>query len=203
MTRYDPFSFGEVSLANKQKGEKPAAAPADADDMLFADQPASKAPPGDSSWALLHEDVGNLLPGAAPELQEAMGFAGEPAATAGKRPTAGSRPAGPMGAPPPRPLQPTRGDAARSKPITQPVSMPEMMITTPVVPAKGEARSAPVMPLRRTRPLVAIVVPFALCVSGGTAAAWLWFLQQNPVMAGFAGGATLIGAAFARLLLRG
>jgi hypothetical protein len=108
-----------------------------------------------------------------------------------------------MGAPPPRPLQPTRGDAARSKPITQPVSMPEMMITTPVVPAKGEARSAPVMPLRRTRPLVAIVVPFALCVSGGTAAAWLWFLQQNPVMAGFAGGATLIGAAFARLLLRG
>ncbi|MBZ0150849.1 MAG: hypothetical protein K8J09_04895, partial [Planctomycetes bacterium] len=62
MTRYDPFSYGQVKL-----GAGKEAPPADPDDLLFADAGPQKAPPADASWALLNEDVGSLLPGSPPE----------------------------------------------------------------------------------------------------------------------------------------
>ena len=60
MTRYDPFAYGEVRLdPNQQKG----AAPGDAEDLLFAEgEQVKQATPADASWALLNEDVDDLLP---------------------------------------------------------------------------------------------------------------------------------------------
>ena len=47
MTRYDPFSYGEVPLDSKQ----PSDAAQDAEDLLFAaDGPVKQAPPADDSW---------------------------------------------------------------------------------------------------------------------------------------------------------
>ena len=62
MTRYDPFAYGEVRLdPNTQQG----GAPSDAEDLLFASgESVKQAPPADSSWSLLDEDVDDLLPSA-------------------------------------------------------------------------------------------------------------------------------------------
>ena len=74
MTRYDPFVYGEVRLDANQK-KSSGGAPPDSDDLLFADTEAVKqAPPADASWSLLDEDVDGLLPGAAPDSEEAVAF---------------------------------------------------------------------------------------------------------------------------------
>lgn len=77
MTRYDPFAYGEVRLdPNKQKQDGDS--PPDADDMLFAEvESVKQAPPADSSWALLDEDVEGLLPGASSTADEALAFGAE------------------------------------------------------------------------------------------------------------------------------
>ena len=56
---------------------------------------------------------------------------------------------------------------------------------------------------RRGSPLLAAFVPMVLLTGGGASAAWLWMTQANPVLAGIAGAATVVGALFTRLLLRG
>lgn len=74
MTRYDPFSYGEVPLDSKQ----PSDAAPDAEDLLFAEgEQVKQAPPADSSWALMDEDVEGLLPGANPNAAEAIEFGAE------------------------------------------------------------------------------------------------------------------------------
>ena len=61
MTRYDPYSYGQVNLGGAKK-----AAAATPDDILFADAeaPPKKGPAADSSWELLDADVTSLLPNA-------------------------------------------------------------------------------------------------------------------------------------------
>lgn len=77
MTRYDPFAYGEVRLdPNKQKQN--GGSPPDADDLLFADTESVKqAPPADSSWAMLDEDIEGLLPGTSPAVDESVEFGAE------------------------------------------------------------------------------------------------------------------------------
>ncbi|MFT7534766.1 MAG: hypothetical protein ACI85K_000716 [Hyphomicrobiaceae bacterium] len=77
MTRYDPFAYGEVRLdPNKQKQN--GGSPPDADDLLFADTESVKqAPPADSSWAMLDEDIESLLPGTSPAVDESLEFGAE------------------------------------------------------------------------------------------------------------------------------
>lgn len=58
-------------------------------------------------------------------------------------------------------------------------------------------------PGKRGRSALAALMPLLLCAGGGTAASWFWVMQANPVMAGIIGAATLVGALFSWLFLRG
>lgn len=211
MTRYDPFSYGQVKLADKQG---PAAD--SPDDMLFADAGPKKQPPpaADSSWALLEESVDKLLPSASASSVVEFGadILGESAAAASPvappvgrpRPATAPQPAVPRsasdqanaasGASNGRPI---RGD--RPKEVR-----PKASVDLPAVAKAPAAAALPAGMIRRRRssPLLGVLVPFVLCAGGGTAASWFAISQQNPVMAGIIGLLTLVSAAFAWLSLR-
>ena len=221
MTRYDPFSYGQVRLGGKQ-----APAAESPDDLLFADAgPKKQAPPAaDSSWSLLEESVDGLLPGAQQDAgaiefgTEILGETAAPAAAPAPAP-ASSRPRAAQGQQPPprapradagdgRPAaagRPVRGDApkeVRAKVSAPAVAAASKPATTAAAAAPVAPREALPLPRRRHRPLAGVLVPFVLCAGGGMAAAWLAITQQNPVMAAIVGSLTLVGSAFAWLSLR-
>ena len=87
-----------------------------------------------------------------------------------------------------------------------------------IAPTEGEAPLAPegslaaaqkakeksaALPGKRRMPALAAFVPLVVCAGGGTAASWFWVMQENPVMGGIIGAATLVSALFSWLLLRG
>ena len=259
MTRYDPFAWGEVRLdSNKQN--QAGGSPPDTDDLLFAEgESVKQAPPADSSWSLLDEDVGGLLPGASPNTDEAAEFGAEilgegtsnemlavdpvpelmggmsPAGTmdhlveqpmASELDTFGIQPA--LEPPSVREAEPQACDAiaAHAMPMpsleigsTDPSAEPrKRREVRPRRPAASYSESAPERPLAlagqpkakskplpslRRFPALAAVVPVVLCAGGGTAGAWLWVMQGNPVMAGIIAAATLVSALFSWLFLRG
>ena len=70
MTRYDPFSYGEVPLETDQRD---GAAPLAEEDLLFAAQEDVKqAPPADAGWG-----AADVAPPAAEVTDEAMQFGAE------------------------------------------------------------------------------------------------------------------------------
>jgi len=79
MTRYDPFAYGEVRLdPDQQKKGDDGPPSSDPDDVLFAGgEDVKQAPPADSSWALMNEDVEDLLPGGSSDAGEAAEFGAE------------------------------------------------------------------------------------------------------------------------------
>ena len=221
MTRYDPFAYGSVRLDGKEGA--PAAAP---EDVLFADAgPVKHAPPAaDSSWSLLDEDVGNLLPGSAAAstassavVEFGTEILGESMAEAP------SAPAPAPAAPRPRPATskasaPAKSAAPKAEPLARPVDAgPSQRPVTPTAkapaaapdvavrksPAEAPRRAPAGLPGRRNRPFAAVAVPLGMCAVGGTVGSWMLVMQQNPVMAGIVAVATVVGAAFAWLLLRG
>lgn len=229
MTRYDPFSYGNVQLGKQGGDAKPAASP---EDVLFADAGPVKqaAPANDDSWSLLDEDVGSLLPGgkkAAPAPSDGMDFGseilGEAPAQAPSRAPAHKPATRAPAAPQPRsqesalqmPAAPRT--AAASAPTARAAAVPAAAgkaagnvpanaaasAAASSKPAKTEAKASPRVPTRRSRPVAALVVPLVLCAGGGTVASWMLVMQQNPVMAGIVAAITVVGAAFAWLLLRG
>ena len=220
MTRYDPFSYGNVQLGKQGGTAGPAASP---EDVLFADAGPVKqaAPATDESWSLLDEDVGSLLPGgkkAAPAPSDGMDFGSEilgeapaPArAPAHKPATRAPSPAQPRGAEPALQMPASPRTAAASAPAARAVASPAAPAAASAAapaaaakPAKAEAKAPYRVPARRSRPVAAMVVPLVLCASGGTAASWMLVMQQNPVMAGLVAATTVVSAAFAWLLLRG
>ena len=197
MTRYDPFAFGEVRLDSKKEPSEDGP-----DDMLFADGgPVKQAPPADSSWSLLDEDVDDLLPGKGPGQavpEGAIEFGAEilgeslpqePAkpqrAKAGTRSSEGEvATAGPIG--------PGERRTLRRRPLAVPGG----------AGAKTAGRKV-IVPTRRRRPVMSVLLPLLMCGGGGTAASWFWVMKDNPVMAAIVGTGTLVGALFAWLLLRG
>ena len=218
MTRYDPFSYGNVQIGKQGGAAGPAASP---EDVLFADAgPVKQAPPAaDDSWALMNEDVGSLLPGKTSSPGEAMDFGSE---ILGEAPMPAQAPARPSHKPATRAPAPaaTRAPEAvlqmPASPRTAAASSPAARAAAPAAvaaspaatapaakPAKAEARSAATVPMRRSRPVAAMVAPLAMCAAGGTVASWMLVMQQNPVMAGIVAAITVVGAAFAWLLLRG
>ena len=219
MTRYDPFSYGNVQLGKPGGTAGPAASP---EDVLFADAGPVKqaAPATDESWSLLDEDVGSLLPGgkkAAPAPSDGMDFGSEilgeapapaPArAPAHKPATRAPAAAQPRGAEPALQMPASPRTAAASAPAARAAAAPAAAsAATPAAaakPAKAEAKAPYRVPARRSRPVAAMVVPLVLCASGGTVASWMLVMQQNPVMAGLVAATTIVSAAFAWLLLRG
>lgn len=98
---------------------------------------------------------------------------------------------------------PKRGVADANPAGMRPVQ--RRQLPPPAVKPKGKNKKPPTggIPRRRSGGGLAVVVPAVLCAGGGTAATWFWVMQNNPVMGGIIGAASLVLALFSRLLLRG
>jgi hypothetical protein len=266
MTRYDPFAYGEVRLdPNQQNGGSPP----DAEDLLFAaGESVKQAPPANSSWALMNENVDDLLPGASPNMRETADFSAEILGEAGAFEDADSlyaespfgedasdlQPLEEMMADPSRGAAEQTGDddgadlddfagyvsgsaanVADEEPVVAPVqevaAQPregdlaapptkrrevrrQRLPVAPLAPVaaspvakrsskKVKSGKQAGVPSRRRSSAFAAIMPLALCAGGGTAASWFLVMQSNPVMAGIIGAATLVGALFSWLFLRG
>jgi hypothetical protein len=192
---YDPYAYGQVQL-----GGKPAEPAASPDDLLFASPPAPTAGPAaataDSSWELLQADVASLLPsqsGADPVEfgTEILGEAA-PAPVAQPRPKAGGgRSAAPRRAEAAATNAPSAAAAGGGGGVAAGGALSGAKVTRPVAAAAAK----PVV--RPPAGLAATLLPGLLLAGGGTAAAWLWFSAQNPVLGGIAAGLAAVGAAFA------
>ena len=222
MTRVDPFAYGLV----KPGGDK-APPPAGVEDILFAETGAVKqAPPADSSWGLLDEDVASLLPASGTETAaEDFGadILGEKtavleAAVVPPRPRPASmapRPRAPaakgMQKPDPVPPREAQAQQGRREVGVRKSPVPASVQVVGAGPAAKHPRrtrtvkvAAPRrLPFERGSPVASVLVPLALFAVGGTSAAWFFAMQQNLVMAGILGGLTLIASAFSWLWLRG
>lgn len=196
MTRYDPFSYGQVPLGQK---EQPAAAP---DDMLFAAPAPTRSAPPASDWDPPVEQAFSAAPSTG-NTDETLAFGQD---ILGEAVPAASRPAA--------------AKPAAAKPAPAKVAAPEApppavrpkaaaIVPVPAKPAEtvGAAKPAPrrgpqpvLMPARTTTAGIATAV--SIVSIGGSAAAWLLIQQQNPVMAAILGAASLVGAAMAWLMLR-
>ncbi|MCB9876096.1 MAG: hypothetical protein H6835_00710 [Planctomycetes bacterium] len=205
MTRYDPFSYGSVRL-DPGAPEEPRGQ--DAEEMLFAPgESVKQAPPADDSWSLMEEDVGSLLPGNGSPFADASDFGAEilgeasDAETAFSMPEPARRPE--VGARPPVDDAPAAEQAPRSTTSgRREVRRRELPSVRPAAAKAAEAAQRQAVPKRRRSALLSVVAPLALFAGGGSAAAWFWTMQHNPVMAGILGATTLVGALFAWLLLR-
>lgn len=199
MTRYDPYSYGQVNLSGGKA--PPAGSP---DDILFADPgPQGKKPAEvDSSWELLDADVTSLLPNASAAasavdfgtevLGEKLPEAAPPARA--RTPVAPSAPAEPRRpAPSPAPV--------RAKISARPGEAAGDLGEGVSLAPKGKpfVRPAP----RRVASLSGTMVPASLFAVGGTGAAWLALMEQNLVLAGIVGAISLVAAAFTWVWLRG
>jgi len=86
----------------------------------------------------------------------------------------------------------------RRRPLAVPASEAEVW-----QPAQTKKAEKPPTARRSRRAALAVIMPLSLCAAGGTAASWFLVMQTNPVMAALIGTATLVGALFAWLFLRG
>ena len=197
MTRYDPFSYGQVPIGAK---EQQAAAP---DDLLFAEAAPVKASPArDSDWAPPADNFGSAFQ-APPSADDAMAFgadilgeASPPAAGTAKKAAAAAparaatKPASPA---PTRTVAPAPAAAAAPMPAAKPSPRP--------APAPIASPAPLAMPRRSS--VAGVLAPLAIVAGGGAAASWLYLIQQNPVMAGIVGLAGLVGGALAWVMMRG
>jgi hypothetical protein len=230
MTRYDPFTFGQVKL-----GGQAAAAdgqPTAPDDLLFADGGSVKQAPAaaDGDWSALTDESSSLLPTARRETTSAVDqfgtdILGETAPTSA--PVQGAAPAAAAETQPVRPkaaATPRGADAASRSAIASPNAakparqspLQTAAATAAAAAAAGgtaNARSKPAtngsVPLRTARlpgrarsPMFALLVPVGVLAGGGAIASWLWLMQQNHVMAGIVGLSTVVGSALAHVAFR-
>lgn len=216
MTSYDPFSYGQVPMGRKQ-----AAQPASPDDMLFADTGASRPEPqADSSWALLKENVDNLLPGGGSSGgagvtefgRDILGESGKAAPP--PRIRAAASPAQPAAARTASPAKPVVARKPRAAPSPLPAPAARAAAPRPAAPAPRQEAPAPArvtaavargpMPkaLRRPISVTSVVMSLAVLAGGGAAAWWFHAMQHNTVMAAIAGVTTVVGAALAWVLAR-
>lgn len=173
MTKYDPFSFGML----------PAGKPA-------AEAPAGEAPPGD-------DDLDGALFAAPAPVAKAYATADgwEPLAEAAE---AATSPAGGPAAPsvcvvrqaPPAGL----AAAPSAKPAPQAPARPR--------PAPAPPRQLKPLPLPKPPGVLALLLPLGIFGAGGTASAFCFLMQQNPVMGGILGAVGVCGAALAWVALR-
>ncbi|MBL9078307.1 MAG: hypothetical protein JNL08_12430 [Planctomycetes bacterium] len=203
MSSYDPFAYGQVKMGDDAKAT--SAAPSNQpDDILFAN---SGQLPADSSWGLLEEDMGSLLPGGTGGGSmsttqfgdDVLGAAPAPAAAPVKaRPAAAPRrDVATAGRPTTTPARPAVADVARVATTAN---------ATAVAPAKPATAPVGTAPVRTRRPgggaMAAWGAPLLVATIGGGAAAWLYTAQQNQVLGGIVVGLTLVGTTFARVFFR-
>jgi hypothetical protein len=207
MTRYDPFAYGQVPLNSKE--------PAAPDDVLFADaQPVKQAPAAESDWSLPEGNFGSAFGSQAPpaSTEDAMAFGtdilGEkvPEAATPRRAPAGS----PGGAAPAR----VAGKKEPAGPVPMAASGAAPARMQPAAPASAPAEGAPAAnkPSVRRGPVpvlmpraastAGLVVSVSVVAVGGVASAWLYLMQDNPVMAAIVGVTSLVGGALAWVMMR-
>ncbi len=196
MTRYDPFAYGQVPLSPKETSAAP-------DDLLFADAgPVKQAPVATSDWGPPTDDAGAFrAEGGA--TQDALAFGADilgEAAPELAKPAPASKPASTRPAAPPlaRPV----AAGAMARPVPVPSATPGKA-SEPAAKAAPARRAALPLPSRGGSTMLGLVVPVAIVGVGGAVASWLAFLQQNPIMGVILGVTSLVGAAIARILLRG
>lgn len=194
MTRYDPFSYGQVPLS-------PKAQPAAPDDMLFADAAPGKQPAPASDWAPPAE-FGSAFPGGGAATDETLAFGadilGEAVPAAAARPAAVAARAQPAATPRTAATAAPRPQAA--SPMAQGKSS-EPATRSPAAPRRG---GVPIpMPMPRRATMAGVIVPVVLVGVGGCGASWLYLMQQNTILAGILGLASLVGGALAWVMLRG
>jgi len=188
MTNYDPFSYGEVRLDADQQ---PGVTAQEAEDLLFADAaPDEQAAQPSATWERA-ESVAPAVEGPAPGLAASMDFG---AAVLGEDGGASRQSAAAYGG----------TSAPRSAPAESSAEISAGASARTYVEAAGlrASRGVRVTVAPRSTTL-AKVLPVTFLVLGGAASVGIWKLQLNPVLAMITGAATLVGALFARLLLRG
>ncbi|MFN9276850.1 MAG: hypothetical protein ACK6D2_14110 [Planctomycetota bacterium] len=200
MTRYDPFSYGQLPMGGKEP------APSSPDDILF-DPQASPEPmaksamargkPQANPWeAAAGDGFPDLLtPGAGQSPSEAdataMAFGAE---VLGEVPADMAEPA-PMPAPMPRPKPKAAAEPARAKAVAQEAAKAKL--------AAPRRTLAPwPTPLRRRSAFASMVGTLAVTGGGLAAAGWLLIDQHNPVLAAISAAASLVAGAITWLLLR-
>ena len=200
MTRYDPFSYGQVPLGHK---EPPAAAP---DDLLFAAPTPTRSALPASDWDPPAENAFSAA-STTGNTDETLAFGQD---ILGESVPAPSKPA----ASKPAAAKPATAKPAGAKPAPAKLAAPEAPlpaarpnvaapVPAPAKPAETAPRRGPqpvLMPMRTTTAGIATAV--SIVGTGGSVAAWLLIQQQNPVMAAILGAASLVGAAMAWLMLR-
>jgi hypothetical protein len=197
MTRYDPFSYGQLPLDGK------GATPSSPDDILF-DPAASPQPTSRPAiargkaqanpWeAAANDGFGDLLaPGAGQSPAQldanAMAFGAEVLGEVAEEPANDAAPAA-------RPKPKATAAAAAAAPASATPPKPKQQLPRRVM--------APLpLPLRR-RSAVASTIG-ALTIGGGglAGAGWLLMDQHNPILAAIAAAASLVAGAIAWVLLR-
>lgn len=206
MSNHDPFSYGQVRLGTDKQpvAETP-------DELLFADAgPTKKAPPADSNWEPLDDELAGGRPGAGQD-PAAIEFGAEILGEAPSRPVSvakqapspkqpATRPPQPRAAvPAPRVLAapPVAAKTAKQEPASTVAQAPAPAPRLPARPMHGP-RS---MPQRSSR-LSSTLAPAAMFACGGTASAWLFAMEQDVVMAGIVGALSLTATVFLRVWLR-
>ena len=194
MTNYDPFSYGEVRLDADQQ---PGVTAQEAEDLLFADAgPDEQAAQPSATWERT-EPVAPAVEGSGPGLAASMDFGAE---VLGEDGGASRPPAAVYGGKPAPRSAPAESSAEISAEMSAEISAGASAGTYVEAAGLRASRGVRVAPRSTT---LAKVLPVTFLVLGGAASVGIWKLQLNPVLAMITGAATLVGALFARLLLRG
>ena len=219
MTRYDPFAKSPAKSDSTR-----VAPPRHEEDMLFATgEPVKQGPPVDSSWELLNEDVGSLLPNAgissAADDLFATEILGEEVAAPAKKPqapratgSAAPRPSQKLAQPKqtqPKQAQPQQVQPKQVTPLGA-AAAPRVAVrteATPETPATEPRVRTPLPPIMpkvpvRQRHWVAQHAPSLVFGVGASVAAWFALMQRHYVLAAIVGTATIVGVLFTRLSQR-
>jgi len=194
MTRYDPFTYGEVKLDGETDSGKQLS-----EDLLFEGAgPAPQSEPEEdaSDWAALDDSSDAMLPGVdVAEMSASMGAG----AIDGSALQSAQSQGGPAAA----------ESASTTSQQMQRVDADQSGATgcsgnsQPLRHRKLKAISARQLPYRPppTRPLGMLVPPLVLVVGGGVGA-FFYTQEQNVIMAGLIAAATVTAACFTRVLFR-
>ena len=206
MTRYDPFSYGQLPLGGK------GPAPSSPDDILF-DPSASPQQAGSPAMARGKAQVnpweaaGNdgfadlLSPGAGHSAAQvdanAMAFGAE---VLGEVDAAAPAPAR-------APQQRIPETKAKPKSATRAATVGGMASAADAQEAPKQKQPLPrrelePMPLRRRSVVLSLFGTLTVAGGGLAAAGWLYFVQHNPILGGIVAAASVVAGAITWLLLR-
>jgi len=206
MTRYDPFSYGQLPMGEKGPG------PSSPDDILF-DPAASPHQAGSPAMARgkaqlnQWEAAGNdgfadlLSPGAGQSAAQvdanAMAFGAE---VLGEVDAAAPAPARAR-------QQRIQETKAKPKSATPAATVGGMASAADAQEAPKQKQPLPrrelePMPLRRRSVVLSLFGTLSVAGGGLAAAGWLYFVQHNPILGGIVAAASVVAGAITWLLLR-